>query len=130
MDWFDEDDDMFMYVVCLFNMSLVIKNYVFSSRTPSKSNVTFKDKLTGLCTKGNYYQQMPSKPKESSSKKPFSDAESDGEDDVLSNLTSKASGKRMIKSKSQSHTNSDDDSEALMSPFEQIDPHHSNKSRR
>jgi hypothetical protein len=129
MDWFDEDNDVFTYVVCLFNGSLIIKHCVFSSRSPSKSNITSKNELTGLRAKGNYHPQTPSKPKGSSSKKPFEgDAESDSDNDVISISNSKASGKQIIKSKSHLHT--DSDNEALMSPFEHVDPRRSNKTRR
>ena len=70
-DWFDEDDDVFMYVVCLFNVSLIVEYRVVLSRTPSKLNATSKNELTRLCAKVNHHPQMHSKPKGSSSKKPF-----------------------------------------------------------
>ena len=131
MDYFDEDDDVFMYVVCLFNTSFIIKHCLISSRTPPKSNVTSKNKLTGLRANGNHYQRTPHKLKGSSAKKYFkgdAESESDSDNDVPSNSDSKASGKQVAKYKSQLHTTSNN--EALMSPFKHINPHRSNKSKR
>jgi len=99
-----------------------------SSRTPSKLNITSKNELTRLRAKGNYHPQTPSKPKGSSKKQFAGDAESDSDNDIVFASNSKASGKDVIQSKSFFNTNSDD--EALMSPFEHINPRRSTKSIR
>lgn len=105
--------------------SFVINNYVFWSRTPSKSKVTPNSELSGLGAKGNHDKQTPSKMKGSSQKPLKGDVESDS-DNIPSKSNSKASGKQTIKSQVDSNS----DNEALMSPFEHVDPRHSNKGTR